>query len=304
MARRTVGAAVAIVAAVLVLAGVQGHVPRDAGTWSPAAPMSGVREGAASVLLADGRVMVLGGRDASGALETAEIYADGAWSVVPSPIQRWGHTATALPDGRVVIAGGDTPLTLTQFVDIFDPVENTLTTVGTLVSPRRGHAATLLSDGRVVIAGGFTGHSMVDVVEIFDPENLSLTPAPFVLSRARAGLTATTLLDGRVLVAGGTDGVEELAVAELVNVSAGFVFPRAMSQPRRDHSAVLLPNNNTVLIAGGVSGGLPAATAEVYVPWLDQFRETGAMAQPRYFGTAAINGWFARKPNQPDANDI
>ncbi|PYR16070.1 MAG: hypothetical protein DMF98_28440, partial [Acidobacteria bacterium] len=40
-----------------------------------------------------------------------------------------------------------------------------------------------------------------------------------------------------------------------------------MASPRQHHQAILLPENNQVLIVGGTAGGHAVSTAEVYVAW-------------------------------------
>jgi len=288
MSKRIIGAGVAVLMIMGVFTGLMGQAPVDGGTWAPGGVMvAGARDGASPVLLDAGRVLVLGGRNADGAIASAEIYANGEWSQAPGVMEVWGHTATPLLDGRVLIAGGETASGLSALLDIFDPADQSLTPAGALWSVRRGHAATRLADGRVLIAGGFDGQQVVTSAEIFDPRDGSVYSAPFSLSVARAGLTATTLLDGRVLLAGGNDGENDLALVEIVDVSTGVVSLRAMGTARRDHSAVLLPNNNSVLLTGGVSPDGVLRSAELYIPWLDQFRATGSMVQPRHLGTLA-----------------
>src|SRR5262249_42250270 len=65
-------------------------------------------------------------------------------------IPRYGHTATMLPDGRVFLAGGDSPkLGLTE---IYDPRTATFTSAAAMSRPRAQHTATLLPSGRVLLA--------------------------------------------------------------------------------------------------------------------------------------------------------
>ena len=82
MSKRILGVVAAAAAAAALFTGVHGQAQREAGTWQPAASLSGVREGGSAVLLQDGRVLVLGGRNEEGPVASAEIYAGGAWSPV------------------------------------------------------------------------------------------------------------------------------------------------------------------------------------------------------------------------------
>src|SRR5437773_4630157 len=63
---------------------------------------------------------------------------------------RYGHTATLLPGGKILIAGGGT-----SSAELYDPSTGLSTATGNMITPRRYHTATLLADGRVLIAGGF-----------------------------------------------------------------------------------------------------------------------------------------------------
>ena len=80
------------------------------------------------------------------------------------------------------------------------------------------------------------------------------------------------MIDGHVLVVGGNDGANDLASAEIFESATGSFFGTgAMQVARSGHVAVLLPNNNQVLIAGGMSAGAAVASAELYADWRDGF---------------------------------
>lgn len=114
---------------------------------------------------------------------------------------RSGHSATLLPDGRVLIAGGMVhDGELLASAEIFDPRGHRFTATVAMPSPRLGHTATLLKSGKVLIAGGLGGDGGRQSVGqatavLFDPATGSWQPTG----------SATLLRDGRVLVAGGYD---------------------------------------------------------------------------------------------------
>src|ERR1700747_2717998 len=74
------------------------------GTWQTWNPMGDARSGAASVLLQDGRVLIIGGNNATGPVANADLFGtDGVFSAaVVMHTARAGHTATVLSDGRVL----------------------------------------------------------------------------------------------------------------------------------------------------------------------------------------------------------
>ena len=116
------------------------------------------------------------------------------------------------------------------------------------------------------------------------------------MSTARAKATATTMLDGHVLVVGGSDGTNDLASAEIFDpATSRSSRPARCRRARSGHIAVLLPNNNQVLIAGGMSAGAAVASAELYADWRDGFSPTpNPMSAPRSGGIAG--GLAAARP--------
>ena len=106
------------------------------------------------------------------------------------------HTATLLPDGKVLAAGG----TASTTTELYDPVTGNWTATGTLNAARIYHTATLLPNGKTIVAGGdIIGNS----AEIFDAIAGKWTLTG-LMNTARAHHTATLLPIGKVLVAGGT----------------------------------------------------------------------------------------------------
>jgi Galactose oxidase, central domain len=138
------------------------------GTWTVSGRMNDERGGHTATLLPNGHVLIVGacnsgvfcGRGNSGS--SAELYnpATGTWSVTGALTPRFFHTATLLPNGRVLIAGGEhinffsgTTVFLNS-AEIYDPASGNWSTTANLNGPRLFHAATLLLNGKVLVVGG------------------------------------------------------------------------------------------------------------------------------------------------------
>jgi len=267
---------------------------------SSAGQMHAARAGHVSVTLSDGRVLVAGGSTTGGAATNAtEVYdpSTGAWTVAAHSMleARIGATATLLNDGRVLIAGGDNGNGPLQTTEVYDPASGVFSSGAPLSSARKNHAAALLHDGRVAIAGGMGVGSdgqtplPLNTIDIYDPVANTAAPFAAAMSAPRVGLSATTLLKGQVLLAGGgTASGAASATTDILDVTAGTVAPGpSMSAARTGHLALLLPNNNTVLM---VSGASDSAAAEIYVPWQNVFTPFGALAAARTGATGGASG--------------
>ena len=136
------------------------------------------------------------------ALSSTSVDAAGSFTVVgPMSQFRKFHTATLLPDGKVIVAGG-TPLAQAATSEIYDPSAQTWTNSGALNLGRELHTATLLVDGRVMVTGGQTANQLLAQTEVYDPPSGRWIGAGS-LNVARELHTATLLTSGLVLVAGG-----------------------------------------------------------------------------------------------------
>jgi hypothetical protein len=209
---------------------------------------------------------------------------------------RQGHTATRLPDGRVLIVGGqDANFAYLASVEIYDPVSGTFSATGSLLQRRTGHTATLLPNGQVLIAGGryFNGVDLLSLssAELYDP-TAGAVVAIHRMNNDHDSHTATLLDNGLVLIAGGsyyTTNGGGLSTSELYDSSAGtFVFTSTMVTPRADTSATRL-NDGTVLVVGGFDpsdNGM--VNAEIYSPVTGLFTATGNLNLRRFSHTATL----------------
>ncbi len=160
-----------------------------AGTWTVTGSMITARASATATLLPNGTVLVAGGINThigtpSGILGTAELYnpVAGTWTATGSmATARELYTATLLPSGTVLVAGGDFPCTPTPDTEIYDPAAGTWTVSSNMLTLRYGHTATLLPNGTALAAGGFNvfGDNFLSSAEIYqDLEGPSHPPLP------------------------------------------------------------------------------------------------------------------------------
>jgi N-acetylneuraminic acid mutarotase len=186
------------------------------------------------------------------------------------------HTATLLPDGTVLVAGGEGVLP-TGTAERYDPATNTWSVAANLATPRAAHTATLLQNGKVLVVGGRGESSFLSSVELYDPASDAWRPAAS-MSVPRVYHTATLLPDGRVLVAGGGGGGGDDR-AELYD-PATDTWARAqnMAVARFGHVATLLPDGE-VLVAGGYWQFPPRPPdAEIYNPLGNRWYSAGKLS--------------------------
>ncbi|HEY6769343.1 MAG TPA: kelch repeat-containing protein [Candidatus Sulfotelmatobacter sp.] len=203
---------------------------------------------------------------------------------------RSGHTATLLPDGRVLIAGGmRRNQDFYRSAEVYDPQTGKFQRAGEMSIARVGHIAVLLRSGKVLVAGGWVGHGSTDSAELYDRTTGKFAVIGKMTAR-RGEPRATLLANGDVLITGGDghDGPDgSLASAEIFHASSlSFAATGAMHYARTAHTATLL-NNGQVLIAGG-KGQTLAAVAELYDPATGKFHDTGTLAAARYKHTAGL----------------
>jgi|GEM_PF-3244572 len=265
------------------------------GEFSKIGLLAGKRQQPTGVLLADGRVLIMGGDITdpvygdggySGhvAAPTAELFdpTTGAFTAIGSMrTSRWAFPAVRLANGRVLIAGGMVIADSGDPVadaELFDPATNRFTATGPLNAPRVGHALVPLADGRVLVVGGVTtGRAPVLSTEIYDPGTgrFSLASAmPAVAAHPTGGTwwptlpaTAVALTDGRVLVPG-LGCLEEHSILDDGH-SEGYpptpasiydpvseTWTRTAPMPHCVSTATSLPNGQ-VLVTGWWNDGTP-----------------------------------------------
>src|SRR5262245_55548756 len=199
------------------------------------------------------------------------------------------HSATLLPDGRVLIAGGGVDFAILTSAEIYDPATGTFRATGAMTAARRMHTATLLPDDRVLIVGGYgAGHGgALASAELFDPGTGTFT-AKGSLNTARGGHTALLLSTGKVLIVGGygVNSYPNVAPAELYDPVSG-TFASAGEYVGRDGCDFCAPS---VLLSDGAVLFPGQNPAQLYDPSRDVFSPIGMMLREQSTAAVLMNG--------------
>lgn len=225
-------------------------------------------------------------------LAPAAAQAAAGWARAASMnADRKAHTATVLPDGDVLVTGGEAPGSSASLrsVERYDQASDRWTTVAPMADDRRSHTATLLNDGRVLVVGGLDSNGLaLGTGEVYDPAADAWTPVA-MMADDRSGHTATLLSNGRVLVAGGSDAsAVGLQSAEIYTpITNTWSSTQPMNGRRRLHAAATLPEGispmgGIMLVAGGYDNGFTATrSVEVYNPAANTWINVQPMAVAR-----------------------
>jgi hypothetical protein len=282
----------------LLALGLTGHasmaIAQSPGTFTPTGNLSKPRQFHTATLLPGGKVLITGGfgtPTCCASFTSAELYdpSTGTFSAAGDmTTPRQMHTATVLPSGKVLIAGGRVTqqvLSSLPSAELYDPATGTFSATGNMATARYLHTATLLNSGKVLIAGGYSDH-LISSAELYDPTTGTFTSTGDMTEPGAE--TSTLLPDGKVLITRSPQLLEPNH-AELYDPETGtftrtgdMVDPNQGEQP----SATLL-NNGKVLIAGGSLEDFGGTTsAELYDPATGAFAATGKMS-------VGIDAWLA-----------
>src|SRR6266550_695038 len=149
------------------------------------------------LLLASAPISTLSSSDARftfNATDGFDTPATGGWTFTGSLNPgRYAHTATLLPNGKVLVAFGGGTSDLLSGAELYDPASGNWSATGSLNPARNGHTATLLPNGKVLVVGGVgSGFEVLPSVELYDPTSETWTFTGS-LNIARVGHTATLL---------------------------------------------------------------------------------------------------------------
>jgi hypothetical protein len=269
---------------VLVIGGLQADPSRGAQAtvemydpvteqWWMRASMKTPRAFQTATLLKDGTVLVTGGVNSpagptgiyfptlGGPWASAEIYdpATDTWTTTGSMhFGRFAHTATSLPDGRVLVAGGDKngsaelydPKTRTWSVAAKPAVNHTFGQAALVHLPACQPVACPYGDAVLAMGGGV---SVSKSAELYFPSTNTWMSTGNMPSEYGYGAAATSLPSGRVLITG--DGT---AVDLFDPTTRHWTVVASMQQYREEHAVTMV--GFQVMVTGG---GSDTSTAEV-----------------------------------------
>ena len=260
------------------------------GKWTVTGSMNTSRDGHTATLLPNGQVLVAGGNaivnNSLVIFSSAELYnpSNGTWTKTSRmSAAREIHTATLVPNGQVLVAGGYGPTGTfngsLSSAELYNPSTGKWIATGSLNTARYGHTAVLLANGEALVLDGVDvspgGTFPLSSTEQYDSATGKWTVNGKTFQSGFSGFIVTLLGTGKVLIAGGITGVypnERItAAAELYDPSTGTsASTGGMNTAREGHKAILLPNGQ-VLVAGGQSTSsngktTAVASAELYTP--------------------------------------
>jgi hypothetical protein len=205
----------------LLFWGIASHVSavmaQSPGTFTPTGNMTTPRAGHTATLLLNGKVLTAGGGSAGvgglppPVLASAELYDPDTGTFAGTgdmtAARQW-HTATLLPDGKVLIAGGSPNFNIDSILasaELYDPSTGAFTATGDMITASPCPTATLLGNGKV-FAGDIAGPPPY-TAELYDPATGTFAATGTYASTNDTAdnnnmlcSTATLLTNGKVLV--------------------------------------------------------------------------------------------------------
>jgi hypothetical protein len=191
--------------------------------------------------------------------------ASGTWTLTGSMNSvRFDDTATVLPNGEVLAAGGATATSTLASAELYNPATGQWGLTGSMNAPRQDQTATLLPGGKVLAAGGSGNSNALSSAELYNPATGTWARTGS-MTTPREDQTATLLSNGQVLEAGGVNGAgATLASAELYNPATGkWTQTGSMGTARETHDATLLPDGDVLVTSGVQTSG---SFSELYHP--------------------------------------
>jgi hypothetical protein len=252
----------------------------------------------ASALLADGTsVLITGGtQNPSTGIGSRKAWLFNGTSIsqlsATMTEPRFGHTATTLSTGSVLIVGSNALVsnTVARTAELYDPAKKTFTATGSPVEPRAWHTATLLPSGNVLVVGGqdpvqanYGSMVLSTSAEIYDLRTGTFRLTKGQLHNGMRSHTATLLDDGKtVLLVGGIHAeLFDVQTENFTSIPRPWINPHQVI-PRSAHAAAKLPDGK-VLIAGGYPhGNVGPPAEELYDPQAKTITRVPSLGKSAY----------------------
>lgn len=289
------------------------------GTWSAAAPITGARNFSQAVLLANGKVLVIGGKTTTGAnLNTCMLYdyTTNTWTATGTmATARVQHRAITLPNGKILVTGGES----VSSCEIYDPALGTWSAAASLPAARINHACTLLANGLVLVAGGSanntSGTAFYNTSLLYDYTTNTWTPTAN-LNQARYDCGrqgfehghCVPLNNGKILVAAGQSHTI-VNTCELYTYSLPIPTISAFTPNLGCTGTVVeITGTNFILVSAVTIGGSVVNSFTVNSPTqitayvgagTTGAASIGAVTVTTPGGTATSTGTFTINPNTP-----
>jgi hypothetical protein len=281
---------------IIVLACLGLAAPADASItrgWTPTGSMNAARTYVTGVVLDDGRVLVAGGVNSTGALRSAEIWdpATGVWSFTGAMNERRsGQIMVKLRSGKVLVAGGSDGTTVFTSAEVFDPATGGWTGVGAMPAPHHHATAALLPDGRVLVAGGVSDVASTvfsNSSEVFDPARNIWTSGGTVPGSARTDAAMVRFGDHVMLAGGyGASGFSN----EAAIYDNGWRAVRPFSTARNWITLSPLPAGKVLAAGGATASATYSAVTEVYDSLTDTWATVQSLAHNHFAASSTPLG--------------
>jgi hypothetical protein len=275
------------------------------GKWTEGTYMKDCRWYHTSSVLKNGKVLVAGGyvaepehgKNVKDTVDGTELFdpATGGWTSTGNlNQQRYSHTASVLPNGKVLVVGG-LDMDFLNSAELYNPSTGNWSITDSMHWKRIWHTATTLGNGKVLVTGGSNDvESILKTVELYDPSTEKWKNVNS-MTYSRCGHTATVLTNGKVLVVGGLDSTgNALNSTELFDPSTEtWTVTGNLINNRSEHTASLLKNGKVLVAGGSTSGDVISDseslnTAEIYDPSTGMWTNTSSMHYTRTGHTASV----------------
>jgi hypothetical protein len=271
----------------------------SADSWFGAPDMGTARVVAVAAKLPGGKVLVAGGSTTGNSadnLATAEVYdpASNTWTPTANNMSSPRGllaTATALPSGQVLVAGGsDATGTAVKTADLYNPATNSFTPAHDMGTARTAAAASLLASGKVLVAGGLdVAGNPLATGEVYDPTTNAWTPVGNSMSVPHGLPVAATVPGGKVIVTGGESATSPSTVvtanSDLYDPATNaFTGGPAMGSPRVLFAGTSLADGRLLVTGGANIGGGSAVlvgSTEIYDVTSNRWTTVGSLGTAR-----------------------